>query len=457
MNWFGFETSLMVPHGLWSRDMKSMLIQIKDLGFNCLRVPWSNAILKSGATANIDSYGSDPYTGVSPMNEEPATKQTPLEVLDLFIDYCQELNLKIILDNHSREADGYLNEALWYTENVSEQKWIEDWVFLAERYKDKDAVIGMDINNEPHDEATWGNSNPSTDWNKAAERCGNAILKANPNVIIFVEGIENVDGKFYWWGGNLAAAGRYPVILDNPEKLVYSFHEYGPSVFNQPHFSDPNFPNNMPGIWQEKFHYLYQDGISPLFMGEFGARVNTGVEKVWFENILAFGGDIYSWTFWSWNPNSGDTGGLLADDWSSIVGWKYDLLSNYLAPEIRNGCGDPGSENRPPVARIQTDKVRGLAPLRVQFDASQSSDPDGDPLSYSWSFGDGTFSNLVNPSHTFSSPGNYRVVLTVDDGKGKSATTSITITAEQENQNQSPVARIQTDKGSRFGSVEGSV
>ena len=45
VNWFGFETANRVVHGLWSRDYRSMLHQVRDLGFNALRIPWSNAIL----------------------------------------------------------------------------------------------------------------------------------------------------------------------------------------------------------------------------------------------------------------------------------------------------------------------------------------------------------------------------------------------------------------------------
>jgi len=255
-------------------------------------------------------------------------------------------------------------------------------------------------------------------------------LAANPKVLIFVEGIEKVNGETYWWGGNLAAAGDYPVVLSKPEKLVYSFHEYGPSVFDQPHFSDPNFPNNMPGIWNEKFDYLYQQGVSPLFMGEFGAKQAAGVERIWFENIMAFGGDRYSWTFWSWNPNSGDTGGLLDDNWSTIVSWKYNILQPHLAAEIPNGCSGGGPGNNAPVASISTDKTSGLAPLMVQFDASQSSDPDGDPLTYTWDFGDNTTATGVQVSHTFQSAQAYTVTLTVTDGQGATAIANVVITVQ---------------------------
>ena len=345
INWFGFETSNRAPHGLWSRDCKSMLMQIKDLGFNSIRIPWSNAILEPGATMSGISTAPvpDPYTGRI-LNEVEGSLTDPLDLLDLMVDYCQELNLKIILDNHSRQPDGYLSEELWYTDITPHEKWIEDWVFLADRYKNKDAVIAMDINNEPHGKngngSRWGSGDIASDWRLAAEACGDAILAVNPNVLIMVEGVEEFENETYWWGGNLKGAASYPVRLSDPSKLVYSPHEYGPTVFQQTWFSDPTFPDNMPAIWEANFNYLHTQNISPLYAGEFGIKTQGGVDEVWFDTYLAFMGDKgYSWSFWCWNPNSGDTGGILTDDWSSIHDWKMNKLIPHLDAEIPNGTG----------------------------------------------------------------------------------------------------------------------
>jgi PKD repeat protein len=53
----------------------------------------------------------------------------------------------------------------------------------------------------------------------------------------------------------------------------------------------------------------------------------------------------------------------------------------------------------------------------VLFDASASSDADGDPLTCTWDFGDGTRTNGSKLYHLFDKPGIYRVKLTVDDGR----------------------------------------
>jgi len=337
VNWFGFETAQLAPHGLWSRDCKSMLMQMKDVGFNCVRLPWTNAMLRPGKTIQINSYGSDPYTQRSPMNAVESTFTTPIQLLDQIIKYAQELDLKIVLDSHARQPDNYLGETIWYDNTCTEQQWIDDWTFLVKRYKDYDSFIACDLDNEPHGNATWGTSSPATDWNKAAERCGNAILAENPNMLIFVEGVEFYKGVGYWWGGNLLGAKTDPIVLSKQSQLVYSPHEYGPTVFAQTWFNDPTFPANMPAIWDNNFGYLQNSGTSHLFVGEFGIKTFGGKDEVWIREFLKYMGNSYSWTFWCWNPNSGDTGGILDDQWTNLVTAKVDLLKPYMAPIIPNG------------------------------------------------------------------------------------------------------------------------
>ena len=65
----------------------------------------------------------------------------------------------------------------------------------------------------------------------------------------------------------------------------------------------------------------------------------------------------------------------------------------------------------------------------MSFSSAGSVDPEGQPLTYSWTFGDGTTSTAANPTHTYTQPGQYTVRLTVSDGVNTTISTPITISA----------------------------
>jgi len=86
-------------------------------------------------------------------------------------------------------------------------------------------------------------------------------------------------------------------------------------------------------------------------------------------------------------------------------------------------------ENRPPVAVSSADVTYGSQlPLEVQFKGEESVDPDGDQLTYSWDFGDGSSkSDQLNPTHSYSNAGKYIVTLTVEDDKNVKSTKQILV------------------------------
>jgi glucose/arabinose dehydrogenase/PKD repeat protein len=84
--------------------------------------------------------------------------------------------------------------------------------------------------------------------------------------------------------------------------------------------------------------------------------------------------------------------------------------------------------NQPPVAAAAASPSSGPPPLAVAFSSVGSSDPDGQPLSYSWDFGDGGTSTAANPSHTYTTAGRYTVRLTVSDGTTPTISAPLTVT-----------------------------
>jgi chitinase len=335
VNWFGMESSTFTPHGMWARNWSEMMDQMADLGFNTIRLPFSLEALQPGKVPNgIDVAKNPDLIGL-----------TAIEILDKIVAHAGEIGMRIILDNHrSASGAGPNGNGLWIDGGYTEQQWIDTWTMLAGRYAGDPTVIGADLANEPH-AATWGGGG-ANDWTAAAERAGNAIHAVNDDWLIFVEGVGSYAGANYWWGGNLKGVEFDPVVLNTPGKLVYSPHDYGNSIYEQAWFSDPAFPNNLPQKFDEFWGYIYREGIAPVMVGEFGSRLQDPKDEAWLDKLLPYmdgdfdangtrdipaGDEGMSWTWWSWNPNSGDTGGILADDWTTPIQAKMDLLTPQLS------------------------------------------------------------------------------------------------------------------------------
>lgn len=326
VNWFGMETETHTPHALWLRDYRDMIAQIKSLGYNMIRLPYSVNAIRSATIGGVDfNIGAN----------RDLQGKTPLQVMDRIIQECARQGLMVLLDSH-RLNDSQIPE-LWYGDGFTEEDWIATWVQLAQRYKNQPNVIGADLKNEPHGQASWGTGDRRTDWRLAAERAGNAILKVSPHWLIVVEGVEkNVPGQqlnAHWWGGNLEGAGRFPVRLNVANRLVYSPHEYSTSVSPAPWFYAADFPQNLDDRWDKGFFYLVRQKIAPVWIGEFGGRQvdRTSPEGIWHHRLVDFiAKHRLGFAYWSWNANSGDTGGILLDDWRSINPAKQQLLQPLL-------------------------------------------------------------------------------------------------------------------------------
>jgi endoglucanase len=357
VNWFGFETANHAPHGLWARDYRSMLAQIRGQGFNTIRLPFSLEMIGASTTSGIDYSGG--------RNAALAGK-TPIRVMDEIIAEAARNDLMVILDNHSTTDDSFMHP-LWYgLGGYTEADWVATWRLLATRYADAPNVVGADLKNEPHGEATWG-TGAANDWRRAAERAGAAVQAIAPHWLIVVEGIEGpvVGGQQldrHWWGGNLEGVRANPIRLPVANRLVYSPHEYGPEVFAQPWFSGPNLSAVLTDRWNKGFGYIHSAGIAPILVGEFGAKQvhPATVEGKWiiqFTDYMAERG--ISWTFWAWNPNSGDTGGVLRDDWTTIHDDKMALLTSLMRRGSAAAGNRPASPNTGGGERPASDSPTG--------------------------------------------------------------------------------------------------
>ena len=132
----------------------------------------------------------------------------------------------------------------------------------------------------------------------------------------------------------------------------------------------------------------------------------------------------------SWEFGDGSTG------FGPSPSHTYGALGTY-AVTLRVEDGRVGStpvsttvtiSNRPPVAAIGG-PYSGTHGHPVTFDASASVDPDGDPLQFAWSFGDGSTGTGAVPIHVYAVDGTYTVAVVVSDGVDAStASTVVTVT-----------------------------
>ncbi|MGD2090985.1 MAG: PKD domain-containing protein [Candidatus Aminicenantes bacterium] len=113
---------------------------------------------------------------------------------------------------------------------------------------------------------------------------------------------------------------------------------------------------------------------------------------------------------------------------------KSDAVYLLLAEE----AGGPGGNA--PTASFTFSPLGGHAPLDVTFDASASSDPDGQITNYNWNFGDSFTGTGQTILHRYETEGEYTVTLTVTDDDGKTHSTSHIIIVDPPNQ--PPVAHF---------------
>ena len=364
VNWYGAETPDLVPAGLQKQSVDVIAAEIKDAGFNSVRLPFSNYIVECDPAVDENLVAKNPkFVG-----------KHALSVYDGVVRALLTHGLMVILDDHSRDAqvNPSLENGLWHNDRYSEDQWVADWAAMAGRFKDVRGVVGADLDNEPdwpgppqQARATWN------EWKTAAERAGRAVNGANPDLLLMVEGVDT--------GTNISGAVTNPVRLP-PDKLVYSVHNYA-------------------GYEELAGPYGYASSRkTPLWVGEFGT-CNSSLACVhsdpkapdgqcldadrkqgkWFADItqyLARHRDI-SWAYWPLNgthptreklgapPVGHECYGLLMDGWTLPPRSdtpRTEILCALRSIEDPPGtCGAPLSAPRPASRVVRACSIPGGA------------------------------------------------------------------------------------------------
>ena len=314
VNWFGFDEQEFIAGGLDHAPLATIIEQIKKIGVNSVRLPWANEVLESNPAPPEYAIAANPqFKGKHAM-----------EIMDAVIEALAEAHILVILDNHVSRADWCCAEkdanGLWYNLDYPESAWLADWQTIVRRYKNQPWVVGADLRNELRSGAKWGGDDPKLDWHAAAERGGNAVLEANPKLLVMVESPN--------YSTDFRGFDKLPVRLKVPGRLVYSPHAYNMEGHA---FSSVE---ELAKLYEERATFLLHEGpATPLWVGEFGAcqDLKCGATSDWFRLYIQYlkANPQISWSLWPLNGNQStgmtrrydrpETWGLLTPDYKAIA------------------------------------------------------------------------------------------------------------------------------------------
>ncbi|EQC27050.1 hypothetical protein SDRG_15164 [Saprolegnia diclina VS20] len=359
VNWFGMETGMRAPFGLWDNDQNGTTVYavaqfLANNKFNSVRMPLCvSSILENKAPE------------VSIINRVTNRALDLTSYLGLLQTMTQSLGFRQVsvmismhtLDIYNREG------SLWYGKSLTTDDFLKAIDMLtaalcSDKYWN---ILGIDVKNEPW-EGTWG-TGTKNDFRAAAQLIGARILKGCPKWLVFVEGVNAqhtivLDGQEYgyydWFGGGLHKAGEFPVVLPTAEKLVYAPHYYTPAVFPQYYLfgggkvgagnaingyvelSDEKLLGRVTNTMYDMFGYLNAKQDAAVVLGEFAGLYTKDehpmktTQRCTDFTIKAILSESYAGGYmWSLNPesayqyNPADTPGnyvegLLNLDWRSV-------------------------------------------------------------------------------------------------------------------------------------------
>ncbi|GAA5021294.1 hypothetical protein GCM10025734_76420 [Kitasatospora paranensis] len=399
-----------IPLGLDRAGLPALLDDFHRLGFNSIRLPFSNQMIHETAPVPDAAVAANPQL----------RGLTPLQVYDAVIAALTGSGFAVILNNHTgttRWCCGVDGNERWNSSRSTRQ-WEDDWVFMARRYRENKRVVGADLYNEVRrdvlDDPNWGLGD-AHDWEAAAQEAGDRILtEGSPDLLIVVEGIN--------WTGipadglphgrpTLTPVRSLSHTLVTSGKLVYSAHFYGYTGPNHsgatglgethdPRYQDLTADQLRDALYQEALYVAAEGGqhfTAPVWVSEFGIGADeTGAApRAWFahfaDDLAAADADVAYWPLVGWRGDGGQ-----GDSWALL---RYDAAGHRSGildgPDWRADAFDrlltaPGRTGRVPATAawhmLDTDHSDAVQSLRVRAQgdwdagARKAVCPDGERL-----------------------------------------------------------------------------
>ncbi|GEB54797.1 hypothetical protein GCM10017674_17080 [Streptomyces gardneri] len=338
-----------IPLGLDRTPISRILADFHALGLNTIRLPYSDAMIDDDTL--VPNYA----VAANPQLED----KTPLQVFDAVVAALTADGFAVILNNHTttyRWCCGLDGNERWNT-SQSTEKWIDNWLFLVERYESNKRVVGADLRNEVRrdtwNDPNWGWGNEHDLYN-AFQLAGNRILEANPDMLVIMEGINwqgIPQGMFPHGRPTLTPVRNLSNTLINSGKLVYAAHFYGftgpnhtgssggwqNGETNDPRYRDLS-PEDLVRVVDDQALFVTEEGqhfTAPVWISEFGTggRGQTDQKEIdWFARftdiLVENDTDFAQWPLVGWTTN-----GKINDNWALI---SYDDAGN------RQAINDPG-------------------------------------------------------------------------------------------------------------------
>ncbi|MBA4056267.1 MAG: hypothetical protein C0490_16245, partial [Marivirga sp.] len=315
-NWFQSSSASQIQ---FNRFSKKDFQNIKSLGCDVIRLPINLHAMTNGAP----EYVLDPLF---------------FSFLDQAVDWAEELDMHLILDNHTFDPSAPTGPDIGSV-------LVKVWSQMAAHYKDRSEHIYYEVLNEPHDIS-------AELWGSIQQTVIDAIRAHDTNHFIVVGGVN------YNSYNNL---NSLPVYSDS--RLIYTFHFYDPFVFTHqgaswtspsletltgvpfPYRSNamPSVPNALKGTWVESLMNTYaSDGTVakikqqldiavsfsiqrqvPVFCGEFGVHIpnsNNEDRVAWYAAVRNYLNEKnIPWTIWDYRGGFG----LFKKDSNEL--FDYDL------------------------------------------------------------------------------------------------------------------------------------
>lgn len=253
------------------------IAQIRSWGFNSIRLPFN-------------------YRLLSPVDQPGVYLEEGFQVLDQVVDWCKKYNLYLILDMHCApggqnsgnisDSDGI--EARLWTEPANQDRTVEIWSKIAERYANEKIIGGYDLINE----TVLPSGHSSSELRVLFMRITSAIRKVDKNHIIFIE-------------GNWYATDFSNLTPPWDANLVYSFH----------HYWGENSTNSI----QHYLNIRNQYSV-PLWLGETGENSNPWA----YDCVQLMESQNIGWNWWTHKKIA-----TLTSVYSSPVDEKYQNILDY--------------------------------------------------------------------------------------------------------------------------------